>query len=343
MIGLVDEAQAAGARLEKACELLGFGSRTIQRWRALPEGGEDRRWGPKTDPPNKLSTSERREILDLLSSPQFRDLPPCQVVPRLADQGRYLASESTMYRVLREEQQLAHRERSKPRVARRPSQYRATGPNQVWSWDITYLPGPVRGTFFYLYLFVDVWSRKIVGAQVFDRECTDRAAQLFRSLCSELELDPDGLVLHSDNGTPMKGATMKATLEALGVIASFSRPRVHDDNPFSEALFRTLKYRPEYPDRPFESLEQASAWVDSFVDWYNHEHLHSAIRFVTPAHRHSGEELSILARREEVYRRAQRRHHRRFAANTRNWNPVGDVFLNPSPREGSSGLVNVAA
>lgn len=158
-----------------------------------------------------------------------------------------------------------------------------TGPNQVWSWDITYLPGPIRGTFFYLYLFVDVWSRKIVGAEVFGEECNAKASQLLRRICREKGLDPENLVLHSDNGGPMKGATMKATLEQLGVVASLSRPRVSNDNAFSEALFRTLKYRPGYPEGPFESLAHARLWVRSFVGWYNHEHLHSGIGFVTPS------------------------------------------------------------
>lgn len=332
VLELIDEAQEAGARLKRACEILGIGVRTVQRWR-LPLGEEDQRRGPKTDPPNKLSDAERRRVLDTLGSAKYRDLSPQQVVPRLADEGTYLASESTMYRLLREQDQIAHRDRSRPPSSRRPREHEATGPNQVWSWDITYLRSPVKGTFYYLYLFVDVWSRKIVGAEVFETECSDLAEQLFRRICAEEGLDPDGLVLHSDNGSPMKGATMTATLEWLGVVPSLSRPRVHDDNPYSESLFRTLKYRPEYPSGPFESLQQARAWVVSFVRWYNHEHLHSAIAFVTPADRHADRDRQILANRRDVYREAQQRHPKRFASGVRQWERPDVVYLNPEKKQ----------
>src|SRR5690606_8251929 len=154
----------------------------------------------------------------------------------------------------------AHRGRSKPRTHRRPAEHKATGPNQVWCWDITYLRSPVTGMFYYLYLFLDVWSRKIVGWAVLEEESNEAAAKLFREICAELGLDPEGLVLHSDNGGPMKGATMLATLQKLGVVPSFSRPSVSDDNAFVEALFRTAKYRPSYPSGPFESLDAARAW-----------------------------------------------------------------------------------
>jgi hypothetical protein len=161
----------------------------------------------------------------------------------------------------------------------------ATAPNQVWSWDITYLRSPVRGIFYYLYMIVDVFSRKVVGKVVHYTECQVCAAALIQAACDAEGVDPNNLTIHSDNGGPMKGATMVATMERLGVAQSFSRPRVSDDNPFSEALFRTVKYRPEYPSGPFATLDAARAWVDWFVGWYNHQHLHSAISFVTPAQR----------------------------------------------------------
>ena len=251
ILGLLEEAVEAGARLAPACEVLGLAARTIQRWRRQGDGG-DRRHGPKSDPPNKLTADERERILKVCNSPLMRDLSPHQIVPRLADQEIYIASESTFYRILRDAEQLAHRQPSKPASKRyRPTPQVATAPCQVWSWDITYLKSPIRGSFFYLYLILDVWSRKIVGATVFDREFNELAADLFEQTCGELGIDPQGIVLHSDNGSPMKGATMQATLEKLGVVPSFSRPRVSDDNPYSEALFRTLKYRPQYPSRPF--------------------------------------------------------------------------------------------
>ena len=234
ILSLVDEAVHSGARLRSVCHELGLSVKTIQRWRK-PGGGEDGRHGPRTVPANKLSVEERQEILETVNSAEWRDLSPNQIVPRLADQEIYLASESTMYRLLREHKQLVHRERSRPAKSRRPNEQEATGPHQLWSWDITYLRGPVRGSFYYLYMIEDVWSRKIVGWQIHEKESPELAASLFKETCAYLKLDPDGLVLHSDNGGPMKGSTMLATLQKLGVVASFSRPHVSDDNPYSEA------------------------------------------------------------------------------------------------------------
>jgi len=271
-------------------------------------------------------------VLATANAPEFRDLSPKQIVPRLADQGDYIASESTFYRVLRDEDQLTHRQPSRPATSRRPREHVATGPCQVWSWDITYLKSPILGQFFYLYLILDVWSRKIVAATVYARESNEHAATLFRQACRRLGLDPTGLVLHSDNGGPMKGATMLAMLQKLGVVPSFSRPRVSDDNPYSEALFRTLKYRPGFPSQPFVSEENAQRWVDGFVLWYNTEHLHSAIRFVTPDDRHFGREAAILAQRRRVYAQARQRTPERWAQNTRNWEPVAAVYLNPQTK-----------
>ena len=329
ILALIDEAVGSGARQRSACRELGLNERTIQRWRT-PGGGQDGRHGPRTVPANKLSVEERQKILEIVNSPEFRDLPPHQIVPRLADEDIYLASESTMYRVLREEDQLRHRELSKPAKKRkRPDEHEATGPNQVWSWDITYLPSPVRGSFYYLYMLEDVWSRKIVGWQVYDKESPELASDLFEETCTYLGLDPDGLVLHSDNGGPMKGATMLATLQRLGVVASFSRPHVSDDNPYSEALFRTLKYRPEYPSQAFSSLEDARQWTLAFVTWYNTVHRHSAIRFVTPDERHEGRDKAILAKRHLVYQRARENNPGRWSGKTRNWEPVEIVTLNP--------------
>ena len=224
MLALVKEATDAGARLEKVTEQLRVSARTIQRW-SEANGGEDRRRGPHSEPTNKLSEAEKEQVIEIANSPEYRDLSPKQIVPRLADEGVYVASESTVYRVLRERDQMAHRERSRPATSRRPREHVATGPNQVWVWDISYLPGPVRGTFFYLYLILDVWSRKVVGAKVYAEETSERASQLFVQTCWRLGVDPAGLVLHSDNGSPMKGATMLATLQWLGVVPSFSRPR----------------------------------------------------------------------------------------------------------------------
>ena len=332
ILALVDEAVAAGAREERAGEAIGIAARTLARWRA-EGGGEDRRKGPATPPPHKLDEAERQRVLETANSVEFRDLSPRQIVPRLADAGLYIASESTFYRVLREEGQLAHRSSARPAKAHKPKEHVARGPNEVWSWDITYLRSAVRGAYFYLYMVVDIYSRKIVGWEVHIEESAQLAAELVQSAIHREGADAKRLVLHSDNGGPMKGSTMLATLQRLGVIASFSRPSVSDDNPFAEALFRTLKYRPGYPKKPFATIGSARAWVEGFVAWYNGEHLHSGIRYITPADRHAGQDRAILAQRHAVYTAAKKRTPQRWTGPTRNWSPIGAVYLNPVKQE----------
>ena len=322
---LVEEAVAGGARLSKACEVVGLPARTLQRWVHSPVDG---RKGPRHAPANKLSQRERDQVVDVATSTEFRDMSPKQVVPLLADRGTYVASESTFYRVLHDEKLQHRRSRTRP-PAKRPREHAADGPWQVASWDITYLRSHVRGQFFFLYLVVDVWSRKILGGDVHETESNERAAALVERVRVSAERELDGWVLHSDNGGPMKGATMLATLQRLGVVPSFSRPRVSDDNPFAESLFRTLKYRPEYPVTGFATLEDARRWVAAFVHWYNHEHQHSGIGFVTPADRHAGDDLEILDARRSVYERARRRHPERWSRDTRSWSRPDIVVLNP--------------
>ena len=322
--------------------MLGLTARTIQRW-SQQEDGEDRRHGPLTAPANKLTAAERQEVLSIANSLKYRELSPKQIVPRLADEGRYIASESTFYRTLRQEHQLAHRERCRPATHRRPREKVANGPCQVWSWDITYLRSTITGQFFYLYLIMDVWSRKIMAATVFSKECGQNSALLFVEAFHRHKIDPKGLVLHSDNGSPMKGSTMLATLQRLGVVPSFSRPGVSNDNPFSESLFRTLKYRPEYPSRPFVSEFQAQRWVDAFVHWYNTEHQHSEIRFVTPDDRHFGREIAKLNKRKEVYEQARQKNPHRWTGKTRNWEPIEVVRLNPERKKASEDVLRSEA
>ena len=225
---------------------------------------------------------------------------------------------------------MAFREPSKPRTPREVPVLRATAANQVWSWDITYLHSTRRGTFYYLYLAVDIWSRKIVGWEVHEEESMHLASSFINGICSRLAVDPAGLTLHSDNGGPMKGSTMLATLQQLGIVPSFSRPSVSDDNPFSEALFRTMKYRPAYPRRPFDSLPDARAWVAVFDRLVQRRaHRHSGIRFVTPEERHSGADLELLEARRALYEQARSEHPARWSRGCRNWNPVELVQLNP--------------
>jgi transposase InsO family protein len=308
--------------------VVGLADRTVQRWRET-DIGDDGRAGPRTVPANAFTPAERAKVLEVVNSAEYRDLPPKQVVPRLADQGRYIGSESTIYRILRAEGQATHRGRAKPRTVRKVDEHIATAANQVWSWDITYLVSSVRGRFFYLYLVEDVWSRRIVGFEVHAEESMELSAALVSTTCATENVDPCGLILHSDNGGPMRGSTMLATLQRLGIVPSFSRPKVSDDNPFIESLFRTLKYRPEYPHRPFETLEDARAWVSGFVGWYNSEHRHSGIRFVTPDERHHGRENAVLANRRRVYERARKKNPNRWSRAIRNWTPAPAVFLNP--------------
>jgi transposase InsO family protein len=239
---------------------------------------------------------------------------------------------------LREENQLAHRRSEHPaQVRTKPRAICATAPNQLYSWDITYLASTILGKFFYLYLFLDIFSRKIVGWQVYEEENSALAGEVLRDLCYREGIQSEQLSLHSDNGSPMKGATMLATLQRLGVMPSFSRPSVSNDNPYSESLFKTLKYRPEYPLKPFADVTEARLWVTGLVEWYNHEHRHSAIRFVTPAQRHESLDENLLDNRKAVYEAARARHPQRWSGSTRNWQRIQVVHLNPDKAEAIEG------
>lgn len=328
---LINEAVTAGARRAKACAALEISDRTLRRWTKDDQIHADRRpLVPRPEPANKLSAAECAAVLEVCNSKEFASLPPSQIVPKLADQGRYLASESSFYRILRADGQQHHRGRAKPPVRRKPpTSYQASAPCEVWTWDITWMPGPVAGLFFYLYLIVDIFSRKIVGWEVHEREGAELAAVLIRRAVLAEGCIARPLVLHADNGSPMKGATMKTTLEKLGIIASYSRPRVSNDNPFSEALFRTCKYRPNWPAKGFATKAEAQAWVKSFAGWYNGEHLHSGIRFVTPDERHAGHDRETLASRASLYANAKAQNPERWSGKTRNWQPAGPVWLNP--------------
>ena len=331
LVSGVLQAVDAGASKTRACDVIELNIRTFQRWYKDGEITADKR--PITlrpEPTNKLSTGEREEVLDYCNCPDYASLPPNQIVPRLADQGLYIASESSFYRILKEANQLQHRGHSKPRKAsKKPTSYTATAANQVWSWDISYLPTGVIGLHYYLYLIMDIYSRKIVGAEVFNSENGEDAADLLqRSVWSE-KCVGSGLVLHSDNGAPMKSFTLREKMYDLGVTTSRSRPRVSNDNPYSEAMFKTVKYCPQWPKSGFKSLEDARGWVDDFVIGYNTEHRHSGIRYVTPNERHEGKDIEILKQREGVYAKAKQRKPERWAQNTRNWSFIGSVELNP--------------
>lgn len=336
-LGLIDDATQAGARQQQACQIMGISKRTIQRWQAGIHG-MDQRSVTHNAPAHKLSAEERHAVLAVANSLEFSHLPPSQIVPLLTDQGQYIASESTFYRILRQAGQLAHRRCERPSQARyKPKAVCARQPNQLYSWDISYLPTTVKGLYFYLYVFLDVFSRKIVGWQVYAEESSQNASDLIQDICQHERIGRDQVILHSDNGSSMKGATMLAMLQTLGVMPSLSRPAVSNDNPYSESAFKTLKYRPDYPLKPFADLAAARRWADQLVQWYNHEHRHSGIQFVTPAQRHEGLDQRIIEKRIEVYAAARKAQPQRWSGKVRNWQFVAEVHLNPTKNPATNG------
>jgi len=330
----IEAAHSGGARLSLACDVAGISLRTLQRWSAH-EGlvvGDRRPQAMRPRPAHALTDEERGHILALANEPRFAALPPARIVPMLADEQVYIASESSFYRVLRAHGQTRHRGRTRaPQRSRAPSTHVATGAGQVWCWDMTYLPTQIQGQWFYLYLILDLYSRKIVGWEIHDRDDAEHAVHLVRrtALAEGIHTMSSRPVLHGDNGSTLKATTVLAMLHWLGVKPSYSRPRVSDDNAFVESLFKTAKYRPEFPVRGFASLEQARAWGRDFVCWYNFEHRHSGIRYVTPAQRHAGEDLAILHARHQTYLQARERHPTRWSGRTRDWSPIHAVTLNP--------------
>jgi len=343
MIGLEDRqalardihtAHTTGARLKLACEAAGIELRTLQRWKAT-DGlvcGDGRPQAVRPIPSHALSEAERAQLLAVANEPRFAAVPPARIVPMLADEGIYLASESTFSRVLKAHGQTAHRGRTKaPKAVRPPTTHIATEPRQVWCWDMTYLPAQVLGRWFHLYLILDLYSRKIVGWEVHDSDHADHAAHLVRrtALAEGIAAMTTKPVLHGDNGSTLKATTVLAMLNWLGVKPSYSRPRVSDDNAYAESLFRTAKYRPEFPAKGFADLEQACLWAAGFVHWYNVDHRHSGIRYVSPAQRHVGDDHAILTARHDLYRRARELNPARWSGDTRNWTPIGAVTLNP--------------
>ncbi len=334
----ITAAHNAGARLQPACETAGIDARTLQRWKAQDglTAGDRRPQAVHPTPRHALSPGERAALLAVANEPRFASVPPARIVPMLADEGVYLGSESSMARVLREHGQNAHRGRAKaPKATRPPTTHIATAPGQVWCWDMTYLPANVMGRWFYLYLILDLYSRKIVGAEVHDSDDADHAVHLVRrtALAESIATMDTKPVLHGDNGSTLKATTVLAMLQWLGVKPSYSRPRVSDDNAYAESLFRTAKYRPEFPAKGFAALDEARAWAAQFVHWYNVEHRHSGIRYVSPQQRHAGDDQAILAARHALYTEARQRNPQRWSGNTRDWSHIGAVTLNPERDE----------
>lgn len=313
--------------MKPACDVLGISIRTFQRWR---DGGEqDGRKTASRRVVRKLSEEERDRIAAVCCEPAYADVSPYVFYADLLDKGIYLASVSTMYRILRDRNLLHHRGESRPpHHHAKPPELQATGPNQVWSWDITYLPTLVAGIFLYAYVLMDVWSRKIVGWEIHIEESESHAHDFFRRVATAHNVE--GIHLHADNGNPMKGVTILVLFFSLGILPSYSRPRVSNDNPFSESLFKTLKYRPGYPRR-FKDIEHARNWFADFVNWYNTEHRHCGIGYVTPNDRHHGQVPRIMSYRNQVLTAARQQHPERWPNGQMQWNEHPVVYLNPDP------------
>ena len=254
---------------------------------------------PTRRQPRALDEAERRQVLDLLHSPRFVDRAPAAVHAALLDEGKYLCSIRTMYRILHD----AHEVRERRNQLRHPNYKKpellATGPNQVWSWDITKLLGPAKWTYYHLYVILDIYSRYTVGWMLASRENADLAQRLIRDSIEKQNVEPDQLTIHSDRGPAMKSHTVAQLMATLGVTKSHSRPHVSNDNPFSESQFKTFKYRPGFPDR-FGSQEDARAFCQEFFTWYNDEHYHSGLGMLTPASVHYGRAEEVLARRSKT-------------------------------------------
>lgn len=332
ILELVDDAVGHGARYKQACQVIGIAASTLRRWRS--SGGCAKEDGRPTAvrpvPARRLSDEERKRLVETCNRDEFASLPPSQIVPALADQGEFIGSESTVYRELKRVGQLSHRGRAKVRQKKKPpTTHLATAINQVWMMDVTWLPSRVVGKFYYLYMVEDLYSRYGVNWEVFEQESSEHTCHvveqsLWREKCS---LQPP--TLHRDNGSVLKSQTVMQKLYELGISSSHSRPRVSNDNAFIESMFRTLKYCPRWPSQGFDSLDAARQWTNEFMSWYNNEHKHSALKFVTPAQRHRGEDIEILANRHEVYQKAKADNPLRWSGHTRNWTHEPVMALNP--------------
>ena len=319
-----------------ACRALGLARATFYR-RRRPSPG---RRQPRKMPARALDRSEREHVLDVLGSARFVDRAPAEVVATLLDEGRYLCSERTMYRILAAEKpvrerrnQLSHPHYVKPELL-------ATAPNQVWSWDITRLLGPQRWTYFYLYVLLDIFSRYVVGWMLAERENAALAARLIEESCLKQAIQPQMLTLHSDRGSPMTAKCTAQLLADLGVTRSLGRPQVSDDNPFSEAHFKTLKYHPGFPGR-FDDIHAATAFCRTFFPWYNREHRHAGIAMLTPADVHHGRAEGILEQRQRTLQDAWTQNPERFVHGPPKLQTLPKaVWINPPVEKNSHRLLN---
>lgn len=286
------------------CKLLGI-SRSSWYYSQKPKG-PDRR-----SPPRKLTGVERTSVLSVLNSERFQDEAVPSVHATLLDEGKYLCSQSTMYRILKAEKQVKQRRHERKHPVYTKPELLATGPNQVWSWDITKIKGPKSWIFYDLYVVIDIFSRCIVAWCITEYESAEQARVLIGTACAREGIERNQLTVHSDRGRAMRSKCLANLYGELGVGSSFNRPHVSNDNPYSESHFKTLKYRPDYPAR-FGSIEDAQAHMRAFFDWYNTEHRHSGIAMMTPAEVHAGKAEEIRAKRQIILDAAYAAHPERF-------------------------------
>ena len=305
--------QAVG--ITRACQVL-----DIPRSRLYPRRSPAP--APRPTPPHALSAEERAKVRAVLNSERFMDRAPRQVYATLLDEGTYLCHWRTMYRILEAHAEVRERRKQRQHPVYHKPELLAVGPNQVWSWDITKLRGPAKWTHFALYTVIDIFSRYVVGWMIAERESAELAKQLIATAATNQQIQPEQLTLHADNGKPMKAKTLALLLSDLGVNKSHSRPYVSDDNPYSEAQFKTLKYHPDYPDR-FGCIQDARGWARSFFQWYNHQHYHTGLNLLTPASVHYGQAEDIRQQRQAVLAAAYVQHPQRFVR--------GEPFVKGAP------------
>ncbi len=323
---MIKESIKKGARLVKICDVLEISVRTYQRWKS--GNHKDKRKGADKHIPRKLTEEEKDEIIKVSSSDEFKDSTPYEIVIILLEKMKYIASISSFYRVLKAADLLHHRSnKRKGSKQTAPPEKVATGRNQVWTWDITWLPSFIKGHFYYSYMIIDIWDRSIVGWEIHESESEEHARSLFQRTLSQQEY-PD-VHIHSDNGNPMKGMTLLALLYVLGCKNSFSRPRVSNDNPFIESFFGTMKTSFKYPGK-FESIEQEREWLASFVDWYHTKHRHSGIHYFTPQQMRNGEFKTLVEKRNRTMLLAAAKNPHRWSSKVKQWKTDHTVYLNPT-------------
>lgn len=306
--------------------MVGISVRSLQRWRT--EGLIDGRKGAAKNTARKLSAEEEDAVYRAANQERFADMTPEQVVASLAQESTYLASASTFYRILKRRKAVNHRSDTRTPIHHsKPPQRIATGPNQVWSWDITWLNTEVKGLWLYAYVIMDLWDRCIVGWSIHEREDGELAKLMFERACRDHCATPN--FLHSDNGGPMKSYTLVEFLYSRGITLTTNRPRVSNDNPYSESLFKTVKYRASFP-RQFTDLMSAMTWFAGFVDWYNNGHLHSGLAYLTPGQRRSGASQHILSLRNLAIENARAKNPLRWGKRpAKKYHLPPKVILNP--------------